>query len=78
MPLVIVLKIDRNNIIKIKFKEYVLTTKEPDNIVLLNSRKFLKIKKIFKNGNEFEIQGNYYREKKSIYTYPFQSSALNI
>ncbi|XP_043473225.1 uncharacterized protein LOC122505576 [Leptopilina heterotoma] len=77
-PAIDVLKAKQNNILKIKFKEYTLTAKEPDNIVLLKNRKFLKIKKIVKNRDDIEIRGQYFKGKKPIYVYPFKSTALNM
>lgn len=56
------------NVLKIKFKQSVISTKNPDNTILLNNKEILKIVKIGGTLIDLHIQGHVYEKKNYLYT----------
>lgn len=74
---------DEENNIPIKSVQYkgsILTSKHPDNTVLLENNNIMQIDNIFKTFGEnlIKISGIQLRKKSSIFQYPFQSEHLNM
>lgn len=70
-----------NVLIKIvKYKESILTTKSPNNTVLLRNNKILQIDKIYANINSqcIKIHGTVLKKKYSMFTYPCDSKILKM
>jgi len=65
---------------KLKWKNAVLSTKEPNNIILLNNGKIVLITDMYipsmKDENSIRIVGRLMKIKDSIYVYPFPSEIL--
>lgn len=67
---------------RIKFKNTLLTTKSPDNTVLLKNNEILQIHKIFRlstdNIHSVRIHGKILKKKKALFTYPCNSENLEM
>ena len=63
---------------KIKYKEYIFTSKSPDNLVMLNNGMILKVEKFFGRPRSVSMEGKIWDKRKSIFTYPLESSLINI
>lgn len=74
--------IDEIIIKRIKFKNILLTTKSPDNTVLLKNNEVLEIHKIFRlsmdNSILTKINGKILRKRKALFTYPCNSEDLEM
>lgn len=72
----------RTPIKKIKYKERILTCKEPNNVVLLTNKKIIEIKKMYipHNGKEEDIilTGNKLKTIEPMFVYPYNSDKLDI
>ncbi|XP_043467986.1 uncharacterized protein LOC122502137 [Leptopilina heterotoma] len=77
-PEIQILKKKKSNILKIKYKEYTFTTKEPDNVVMLKNKKFLQIRKIRETRYGIQIDGFVFKKKSPLFDYPFDSSILDM
>ncbi|XP_051165237.1 uncharacterized protein LOC127289165 [Leptopilina boulardi] len=73
-----ILKSNDLEIFKLKYKECTLTTKMPDNFVILKNRNLVRIRKIYKTEGEIRIEGNIWDTKNPIFTYPLNSKLLNM
>lgn len=66
----------------IKYKESILTTKSPNNTVLLHNNKILQINKIYAPANIdnqcIQIHGTVLKKKHSMFTYPCNSNILKM
>lgn len=70
---------DRTRIVKMKYLDYTLTTKRPNNTVLLNNGKCFLIEEIRsfeQNLEETVLVGKVWKKKESLYTHPFDSSRM--
>lgn len=78
LPPIYSLKIDKqNNIIQVKYKEFVISSSPPDNIVILNNDKIVKINRIFRD-EILKIECQVWKKDKPLYTYPTNSEIFNI
>ncbi|XP_043463669.1 uncharacterized protein LOC122499400 [Leptopilina heterotoma] len=73
-----ILKSVDTEILKLRYKEYTLTTESPDNVVLLKDGSIFEIKCINKINEGMEIQGNIWKIKESLFMYPTDSKDLHI
>ena len=71
-----ILKFQELNIFKLKYKEYTLTTKSPNNFVMLKNRLLFEIKEITRTPEGIKIQGSPWRTKRSLLVYPTDSKDL--
>lgn len=72
---------NRINIIKIKYKGFILTTKFPNNLVILRNGVLLIINKMTcsrRNSQHVQIEGNQWKVKQSIFKYPTKSEDLKM
>ncbi|XP_043471278.1 uncharacterized protein LOC122507811 [Leptopilina heterotoma] len=80
-PPITILKTNKDgSIVQVKYKEMVISSLPPNNIVVLNNNKIVSIKKIF-NDNENEnlkVECQIWRKDKPLYTYPTNSEIFNI
>ncbi|XP_043478136.1 uncharacterized protein LOC122508698 isoform X2 [Leptopilina heterotoma] len=73
-----ILETKNDEILKINYQKYEISTKSPNNIVLLTNDVVLNIEKIFKVNNEYKISGLEYEKKKSLFEYPVDSKHLKM
>lgn len=71
-----ILKWNDTNILKVKYREYILTTEKPDNFVMLQNNTLLRIIRITRTPESIEIEGNPWKVKKSSFMYPTDSRKL--
>lgn len=79
----IIFKEKKNNrndriILKIKYKQFIFTTKMPDNVVLLKNNSIIQITNFHHNKeqNILQVGGNIWNKIKSMYSYPIKSKNL--
>ncbi|XP_074096108.1 LOW QUALITY PROTEIN: uncharacterized protein LOC141525491 [Cotesia typhae] len=74
--------IDEIIIKRIKFKNILLTTKSPNNTVLLKNNEVLEINKIFRLSTDncmlIKINGKILKKQKALFTYPCNSEDLEM
>ncbi|KYN10946.1 hypothetical protein ALC57_16916 [Trachymyrmex cornetzi] len=83
-PKLIILKqkdIDNNHklLLKLKYQNFLITTKSPNDLVMLNDCSVIKIVSLgyyCENENDITISGVYWMKKKSIFEYPTNSAHL--
>ncbi|XP_043468096.1 uncharacterized protein LOC122502220 [Leptopilina heterotoma] len=76
-----IIKENESQVSKIKYQQAVLTTKSPDNMVLLENGKCVEIKKIYRdsqNIDDINIQGVEWIKEKPFFTYPTSSETFGI
>lgn len=77
--LIQVLKIKKNRITSIMFKEATITNASPNNTILMSDDTILEVKNISRGANDnFTIRGDVLEKKKPLFTYPFNSKYLNM
>ena len=64
-----ILKRIESNLLKLKYQEYTLTTKFPNNFVLLKNKSLFEIKKMSRALQGVEIQGKVWSTYKKIFIY---------
>ena len=77
-PTIEILKSKGEELLQIKSKQNIISTKSPDNIVLLSNGKILKVERIFGPIESITIEGRIWRTENSIFTYPFPSSEIDM
>ena len=77
-PEVEVLRKVRDKILQIKYKQNVISTASPNNTVLLENNVVLEVKEILSTEDSFQIKGNIWKQKKSLFKYPFDSKHLQM
>lgn len=65
-PEIQILKNKKTNILKIKYKNYTISTKEPDNVVMLKNKKILKVRRITETRYGIQIDG-FVLKKRSLF-----------
>lgn len=78
LPSVQILKRNRSDITKLKYKTIIITTKPPNNMILLENNKVCEIIKIFIQNNDILLKIKTWKIKNSLYTYPCDSTNLNM
>lgn len=74
-----VLKPNGDEILELKYKETILSSTYPNNIVRLNNEKIVQIENIFfSEENILNVQGKIVNIIKSVYTYPSNSNVTKI
>lgn len=73
-----ILQTKRESHLKIKYKQYIISTSIPDNVVLLNDKTILKIITIYGSIENILVAGNIWEKEKCIFNYPFSSSELDM
>ncbi|XP_051154440.1 uncharacterized protein LOC127277382 [Leptopilina boulardi] len=76
-----IIKENLSEILKIKYQQAVLTSKSPDNIVLLENGKCFEIKKIYRDSQNIDniyVEGVQWIKEKPFFTYPTNSETLGI
>ena len=77
--LIEVLKEKQRQITEIKYKNCIITTKSPNNVILTKDDTILKIKSIIRDPDEnILVKGEVLKKKKPIFTYPFNSKHLRM
>lgn len=63
---------------KLQYKRSLLSSKTPDNVVLLKDNTIVEIKKIYHGEQFIMIEGKIWNVKSSIYNYPVSSNLLHM
>ena len=71
-----ILKFQELNIFKLKYNEYTLTTKSPNNFVMLKNKLLFEINIITRTPEGIKIQGSPWRTKRSLFVYSTDSKDL--
>lgn len=58
---------DAENHTKIKYKENIISTKSPDNIVLLSNKKVFKVRKIYGPIENLSMEGRIWKKKTNLF-----------
>lgn len=66
------------DILQIKYKQYLLTPKCPNNMILLNNGTVMEINKIFLKNNNIYCNAKKYDKINTLYNYPCDSTQLYI
>ena len=77
-PSVEILQTDKLHITKIKYKHRIISVKAPDNIVLLNNNVIFQVEQISGPSDSLEMKGRIWKQKKSLFQYPFDSKHLHM
>ena len=77
-PQIEILKSKNDVPLKIRYKEYIVSTASPDNVVLLNDGKVFKVERIHGSLQSIILDGRIWKTKKSIFNYPFESSLIDM
>lgn len=76
-----IIKENRSEVLKVKYQEAVLTSKSPDNIVLLENGKCVEIRKMYRDSQNIDdiyVEGVEWIKEKPFFTYPTNSEILGI
>lgn len=77
-PMYEIIKIVRNEITQIKFKQFIISTSIPNNTILLKNGRIISVEKIIRNPERLVVEGQELRIVKRVYNYPSDSSFFNI
>lgn len=73
-----ILKTVGNDIKKIKFKQFIISTTVPDNTILLKDGTIINVEKIIRKTASFALQGQILMKMKEVFNYPCDSSVLEM
>lgn len=78
LPSIEILQQTNEEIKKLKYKQITITTKSPDNTVILNNKNICRIKKIYVTDGIFKANVDIMKVKDFVYTYPCNSANVDI
>lgn len=73
-----ILEDNENNILRLRYKQFIIGNTSPYNIILLKNKNVVKVNKMTMNENTILIEGNIWEKKSSIFTFPIDSENLNM
>ena len=77
-PVLEILSVRKNTVKRIRYKKITIIDSSPDNIVILEDNTIVKINKIFGDITNLMFEGQIWKEKKSIFTYPSKSDCFKM
>lgn len=67
-----------NSILKLRYKQFVITNSSPNNVILLKDKSIVRVSGIILTEDNVMISGNVWNKRKSIFNFPLDSSLLNM